>query len=159
MTYVSTRNESEQAIKVLASRYPKCFFEEPRLRKPLKKNIVFDLQKDGAPMAYELLSSAVQWYQSHFGYLYAMQAGAKRIDLNGKEVGTVTEQESQAAQIRIKESKQKLSKNTAVRTINSLHAHGHIPTDTIRKLDAPRTPPKEATTVVKTPATPRPSLA
>jgi sRNA-binding protein len=124
------------------------FFFEPRQRKPLKKGIVADLQKEGSPEAHELLARAVDWYQSHFGYLYALQAGAKRINLHGKEVGTVTEQEHYAAQIQIKQAKQRLderNRNDSVKNLLSLHANARISTDHIKKLDAPPlAKPKEA---------------
>jgi sRNA-binding protein len=106
----------------------------------LKHNIVADLQKDGMPMAYELVAAGVEWYQSHFSYLYSLQAGAKRLDLNGAEVGTVTKQEFMAAQAKIKIGHQKLSAKNATETLNALHAAGHIPDDQVRKLDAPMIP-------------------
>jgi sRNA-binding protein len=111
MAYLPNRDESEQTIRLLAERYPKCFFFDPRQRKPLKRGIVLDLEKDGFPEA-AYAARAVDWYQSHFGYQYALQAGVKRIDLHGKEVGTVTEQEQYAAQTKIKEDKQKKSQRS-----------------------------------------------
>jgi sRNA-binding protein len=108
------------------------------------------LQKDGVPVARELLVQAVDWYRSHFGYLHALQAGAKCIDLSGKETGTVTEQEQYAAQIKIQEGKQKLGERhrNAVETIRSLHAQGRISSDDAKKLDAPP-PPQERPMKVK----------
>lgn len=146
MIYHPHRDESEETIARLTERYPKAFFVVPQQRKPLKKNILADLQKDGAPFAYELLSSALDWYQNHFGYQYALEAGAKRVDLNGKEVGTVTEQEQRVAQIKIKEGKRRLSEKNrnAVETLHALHEQGRIPVDAIKKLDAPPRP-KEPT--------------
>ena len=94
MTYRFSREENEDVIRKLAEKYPKCFFVDPRQRRPLKKNILADLQNDGFPAAYEPMSAAIEWYMSHFSYRYALEAGAKRVDLNGKEVGTVTEQET-----------------------------------------------------------------
>lgn len=129
MNYLPTREESEHTIRLLVDRYPKCFFADPQQRRPLKKNIVADLQKDGLPVARELLVPAVDWYRSHFGYLYALQAGAKRVDLFGKETAAVTEQEQYAAQIKIQEGRQKLGEKhhrNAVETIRSLHAQGRI---------------------------------
>lgn|SRR5262249_29552529 len=102
MTYKPTREESEEAIRTLIDKYPKTFFEDPKLRRPLKRNIISDLQKDGVPLAHELITAALDWYQGHFGYLYSLRAGAKRLDLNGNEVATVTEQEHLAAQVKIK---------------------------------------------------------
>ena len=131
MAYLYNREESEATIRLLADRYPKCFFENPQQRKPLKKNIMVDLQNDGVSVASDLLTAALNWYTSHFGYQYTLQAGIKRVDLNGKEVGIVTELEHRAAQIKIKTDKQK--RNDAVATLHTLHAQGRILTDHIRK--------------------------
>jgi ProP effector len=105
MSYRPNREENEETIRMLVDRYPKCFFADPRLRRPLKKNITADLQQDGFPATYELIAGAVEWYQSHFGYQYSLETGARRINLNGKEVGTVTEQEHLAAEKKIKEAR------------------------------------------------------
>jgi hypothetical protein len=59
MTYIPNREEKEEGVRILADIYPKCFFENPRLRLPLKRNIVADLIKDGAPMAHELITASV----------------------------------------------------------------------------------------------------
>jgi sRNA-binding protein len=94
-------------------------------------------------VASELLHSAVDWYRSHFAYQYALQAGAKRIDLRGQEVGTVSDAEQYAAQIKIRGDKEKLSEkthNNSVKTLHSLHANGRISSDQIKKLDAPPVP-------------------
>jgi sRNA-binding protein len=49
--------------------------------------------------------SAVSWYQGNFEYQYALQAGNRRIDLDGKEVDTVTEQDQRDAEKYIAERK------------------------------------------------------
>ena len=105
MTYIN-RAESEDIIRMLAQRYPKCFFEDPKLRRPLKKNIRADLQQDG--IATGTLEPALEWYRSHFGYHHALQAGSKRIDLDGNEVDTVTEQEAQNAQRYVADRKREM---------------------------------------------------
>lgn len=139
MAYKPTRQDSEEVIQMLVDRYPKCFFEDPKLRLPLKRTIVADLYNDGVPRARELIAGGVEWYQSHFGYLYNLQAGAKRIDLNGNEVDTVTEQEYLAAQAKIKAGHQG-QKPSATSTVNALHAAGRITDDQVKKLDAPPLP-------------------
>jgi sRNA-binding protein len=137
MAYKPPRQESENAIRSLADRYPKCFFEDPKLRRPLKHDIIKDLQADGAPLALVLLTAAIEWYQSHFAYLYSLQPGAKRIDLDGNEVGTVTELEWMVAERKIKAGRQKKS---AIGTISTLYAAGRISDDQVQKLDAPMKP-------------------
>jgi ProQ/FINO family len=117
---------------------------------PLKQNIAADLQDDGFPAAYELIVSAVGWYMRHFAYQYALQAGAKRINLNGKEVGTVTEQEWLKAQKRIKEDQQRVKERNLgypVRTMMSPHSSGRISDDMVGKVDAPPISPVKAASV------------
>jgi sRNA-binding protein len=102
---MTLQGENNEFIHLLAIHYPKCFFEEPRLRRPLSKNVIADIKKDtGFDVTPERITPAVEWYMSHIGYDHALAvAGSKRIDLNGREVGTVTEQEALAAQQRIDE--------------------------------------------------------
>jgi ProQ/FINO family len=102
------RGEIEAGIRILVEKYPSCFFSDPPLRRPLKKTIVADLVKSGVPMASELITPTIEWYQSHFGYQHSLHAGAKRLDLNGKEVATVTEQEAKNAQKYIQERREEL---------------------------------------------------
>jgi sRNA-binding protein len=40
------RRERDDAIGYLASKFPKCFFEDPTHRRPLKHNIILDLEKE-----------------------------------------------------------------------------------------------------------------
>jgi len=131
------RDDKELVIQKLVSHYPKCFFAEPRMRLPLKKNILGDLEGDGFPFTREEIIAVIEWYQSHVGYLRALQAGTKRIDLNGKAVGTVTQKEWDAALERLRDIKQLKQKQDATQTLSTLHAAGHITDDQLRKLDAP----------------------
>jgi sRNA-binding protein len=136
----ATRDESEQVIRMLCEHYPKCFFENPRLRRPLKKDIVFDLQKDKSfDVAPEMIDLAVDWYKSHIGYIIASStAGAKRIDLNGKEVGTITENEAIAAQQEVDRiNKSKINQQRSpVDVLNRMRATGRATDDGVKKLDA-----------------------
>jgi hypothetical protein len=144
-----SREENEHAIRVLVTKYPKCFFEDPKLRRPLKKNIVADLQADGCPLAEGEISAAIAWYESHFAYHYALQAGAKRIDLDGKENGTVTELEQRNARNYIAERKRAMSErnlNLAIPTTTSLVLARRVPDDALRKIDlTPESLPMTAT--------------
>jgi hypothetical protein len=112
--YRPTREESEAVIALLVKHYPGCFFEDPKLRRPLKKDITADLRGDGFPAAPELIAAALDWYTQHFGYHYALQAGVKRIGLDGKEVGTVTTLEEQKAKRYIAERKKDLQSRTTL---------------------------------------------
>lgn len=121
---------------MLAERYPRCFFVNPRLRQPLKKNIVADLQKDGFAVT-ELISASVDWYTSHIGYQYRLETGAKRLDLEGKEAGTVTESEYHAAQKKILKIKETMASLNPIRTTSNLVTARRISEDQLKKIDAP----------------------
>jgi sRNA-binding protein len=97
------REYLEEAIRKLAAAYPKCFFEDPRLRRPLKTTIESDLRKDGVD---EETIAGVNFYISAWTYQRALQAGAERVDLNGKKAGVVTEQEQLNAQNRVREEQE-----------------------------------------------------
>src|SRR5262245_49692147 len=120
--YRYNREESEAVIRMLTDRYPKCFFQNPKLRRPLKRNIQADLELAGFPAAHEVITAALDWYKSHFGYQYALQAGAKRIDLEGNEVGTVTESEQAGAQKEIQERKKLLNERNGLNAAKTLVA-------------------------------------
>ena len=123
MNYKFDRQEREDSIQKLADTYPKCFFVSPPLRRPLKKNIVADLQKDGISISAELIDATINWYQSHLGYQYCLKAGAKRLDLAGNEAGTVTESEQHVAEKKIQEiNESRLAERNSVRTTSSLVA-------------------------------------
>jgi sRNA-binding protein len=124
-----TRSDNEQVVRMLCEQYPKCFFDEPRQRRPLKQNIVADLVKDpDFDVAPELIESAVNWYRSHIGYDYAVSTiGSKRIDLNGREVGTVTEAEALVARQGIADKGSAIARRYPVRVENNQ----------TKKLDAP----------------------
>jgi sRNA-binding protein len=97
MSYQYNREDKETAIEQLAELYPKAFSIDPDQRRPLKRNIVNDLEKAGAPLAPTLMRTAVDFYQSHFSYQYKLQTGARRVDLHGKECVPVTQSEQAAA--------------------------------------------------------------
>jgi sRNA-binding protein len=149
-----TRTESEDTIRMLAERFPKCFFEDPKMRRPLKKDILADLQHDG--LLASSFRSAVGWYQGNFGYQYALQAGARRIDLDGKEVDTVTEQEQRDAEKYIAERKRAQRENNLnlpIATMTSLHKAGKITDDTLRKVTLPHAAPRTTTMDADSPLT------
>jgi sRNA-binding protein len=140
--YRYDREERENVVRMLEDHYPKCFSTDPRLRRPLKRNIAADLQADGFPVAADLTLAAVEWYESHYGYhVQVAQAGAKRIDLRGVEVGTVTELEAMNAQKRIREINEaknaKRAQQSPITVLSKMHASGLIPDCAVKKLDAP----------------------
>ena len=135
----------EEYIEYLSTRYPKCFFVDSRMRRPLKKTIVADLQKDRV-WDDEKIGAVANFYMNDFGYLYALTPGAERVDLDGNKAGTVTEQERVDAIKRVKAIKQRLSEKDKdiglpVAMMSRLHAAGQIPTDALSKVTAPKVIP------------------
>jgi ProP effector len=134
------REQIRELIDYLAATYPKAFFTQPLLKRPLKKNILLDLEKDHI-LDDEKREAALSFYQRDWYYEGALVAGARRIDLNGDEVGTVTEQEQIEARKRIKAGKElhyeKLKALGPVEIVRKLHAAGKVTTDQLRKIPAP----------------------
>jgi sRNA-binding protein len=99
--------DREEFIRYLAERFPKCFFEDPSQRRPLKHNIIIDLERENI-LEHEKLSQTLDWYTNHFAYRYSLMAGAERVDLDGNKAGTVTPQEQQEARAWIAARKREL---------------------------------------------------
>jgi sRNA-binding protein len=74
----------KETITILAEPYPKTFFEDGKRRRPLKINIVSDIERQNRP---ELIDSnvggAVDYYTHEWGYLGNITAGSPRLDLDG----------------------------------------------------------------------------
>ena len=164
MTYARPipRPTLEEYVEFLSTKYPRCFFVDPRMRQPLKKGIVADLEKDQA-LDDEKRAAAIAFYTNDWTYQRALQAGVERVDLDGNKAGTVTELEQRTAQRQIQQDKKRLSERNAgnpISILNQLHAAGRIPTDSLSKLAAPRIvtpmkkpePPKNAALAPPEPA-------
>jgi hypothetical protein len=133
------RDESEQIIRMLVERYPQTFFQVPQQRRPLKKDIVSDLLNDGFDVGPGPLKKAVDWYQGHFGYHYSLQAGAERVDLNGKGGAKVTPQEAKKAQDYIAERQRPPDPIETMPVLRPLRRAGtlSLPEDAMRKIPTP----------------------
>jgi sRNA-binding protein len=99
----SDPDDLSRAIEALSEAYPRAFFVNGRLRRPLKHDIARDIKtaiaKDpSSELSFYNIDDAVDWYQGHVGYnLACSTAGTPRLDLDGNRVGTVTEAEARAA--------------------------------------------------------------
>lgn len=94
--YKPRREESESIIGELAKTYPGCFNAGYK-RLPLVESIVDDLVADGFPYNRVQIASAIDWYHSGWGYQDSLEAGAKRINLQGKDCAAVTPSEAREA--------------------------------------------------------------
>ena len=150
-TYRPTREESENVVRMLVDNYPACFFDNPRQRRPLKKNIEADVIADKIlQVADEMIIAAIDWYKNNIGYQgYAMSvAGAMRIDLKGNAVGTVTPMEAMEAQKVLDDyHAKKNTENNPVEVLNRMHASGQITDCGVKKQDAPMLPRTKAAQV------------
>jgi sRNA-binding protein len=133
MSYRLNRDVRDLIVAKLAAHYPACFFAEPRFRRPLKKDILADLHAAGFPFTSEETAEAVDWYKSHFSYRYAVQAGAKRVDLDGREAGTVTLAEQRNAESYIAKRKQE----TQAREVLPAFVHKPVALTTVVRDDPP----------------------
>lgn len=111
------REDRDQGVAHLAQTYPKCFFEDPDLRRPLKHGIIDDLEGERV-LDHGKLIQILDWYQSHFVYQRGLIAGAERIDLNGKKAGTVTPKEQQDARTQIARRKKEMAEQRALQSID-----------------------------------------
>ena len=88
------RDDLDRAIEALCEAYPKTFFRDPRLRRPLKLGIEKDINADLArdpesELKFYDIDRAVEWYTNHVGYHRACSvAGTPRINLTGTRAGT-----------------------------------------------------------------------
>ncbi|SRR5713101_617637 len=160
------RDKNDEMVRLLANHYPKCFFEDQKRRLPLKLNILADIKKDTSfDHTPEQITAGVEWYITHIGYDYVISgaAGARRIDLDGREVGTVTEQEAWAAQQRVYDKNKDKNEAAAARgleyvegrnpipVLNKMRADNQIPDDIVKKQDAPPMTHRAKTTATVAP--------
>lgn len=90
------QHQRDEFVRYLAEMFPKCFFEEPDHRRPLKHNIIDDLEARKVLDRDKLLQT-LDWYTGHFTYSRILIAGAERVDLDGTKAGVVTMKEQQDA--------------------------------------------------------------
>jgi sRNA-binding protein len=70
----------------------------------------------------ERREAAISYYTRDWNYEWKLEAGAKRIDLDGKEVGTVTKTEEREAKERVRlaqQARNQASKNVEVEVVNA----------------------------------------
>lgn len=105
-------SNQKDTISFLASKYPKCFFEDGPV-KPLKIGIFQDLAEDlteQEDLSKRVLRMALRHYTSSWRYLACVKAGEARIDLQGVEGELVEQQHEEHATEQLKESKARAAK-------------------------------------------------
>jgi sRNA-binding protein len=137
------RFELEDLISELSFSYPKCFSQDPFQKRPLKKNIILDIQKD-TMRDDDKLDNALSFYMRDWNYEHKLQAGAKRIDLDGKEVGTVTETEAREARERVRLAREERAASQREEKNFTVHTLSPQPKPT----PPPPSPPTTTTTTI-----------
>jgi sRNA-binding protein len=69
------RETLEELVAYLAATYPKAFFTQPQLKRPLKKNVIVDLERDNI-LDDEKREAAVSFYQREWHYEWTLIVGA-----------------------------------------------------------------------------------
>jgi sRNA-binding protein len=122
---VMDRDDLDRAIEALCEMYPKAFFANPRLRRPLKHNIVKDIKADLAEdpeseLRFYDIDQAFAWYCGHVSYHKACSvAGTARLNLAGNKAGTVTETEARDAGERATELFGQIEANKRTRGVSA----------------------------------------
>jgi ProP effector len=81
-------------ISLLAEKWPSCFSIIESGRRPLKRGIREDvLAALGGAVSAGKVSAALRWYVSSPEYQRRLVHGAWRVDLNGKPVGIVSQED------------------------------------------------------------------
>jgi ProP effector len=109
-------------LELLSERFRNCFFMFQQRRVPLKIGIADDIIAAlGDAIDRKLLGQALHVYTNNLHYRMAQKQGAPRIDLDGNEVGTVSEADALSA------AKEVILRKTALRA-------AHTPAQAVSKL-------------------------
>lgn len=145
------------ALKWLAKRFPEAFDNSLNIR-PLKKGIIQDVlefaeeaHKEG--ISKSKLKQAVGIYTKRIDYLTALKSQEYRIDLFGKMHEQVTEDEANAAALKIKKIIEKNIKNAKKTTIEEPVVNSNFiksfTFDSSKLINPPKTEVKSPKVVVK----------
>ena len=89
------RNQIDEVLSILCSRFPNAFFMHEGKRKPLAVGIGRVVEAIlGDEVKGPVLHRALQYYVGNFRYLCSLKVDAVRIDIDGNEAGRVTEEQA-----------------------------------------------------------------
>jgi sRNA-binding protein len=136
--------EHRHVIAILARLFPKTFFENARLRVPLKLDIEADVEQQGCNEVLGMdVRAAIEFYRSHVGYQMCLEApGRFRVDLDGIQGNKVTELEARAARQKVGEIHSEMTARAAANPMVRVGPvrQGH---DLLGKVTIPREAPRE----------------
>ena len=111
------RISTKDIITYLTEKFPECFSVKGAV-KPLKVGIFQDLSEkltDDETVSKTRLRQALRHYTSSWRYLKAIKLGAFRVDIDGKNVAEIDEEQANYASKTLKESQEKFSNNSAAK--------------------------------------------
>jgi ProP effector len=103
------RTSTKDIIAYLAEKFPACFSIKGPV-KPLKIGIFQDLAEklsDDETVSKTRLRQALRHYTSSWRYLKVIKVGTSRVDIDGKEVAEIDEEQANYASKTLKESQEK----------------------------------------------------
>ncbi|MBU2923409.1 RNA chaperone ProQ [Colwellia sp. 4_MG-2023] len=109
------RISTKDIITYLTEKFPECFSVKGPV-KPLKVGIFQDLAEklsDDETVSKTRLRQALRHYTSSWRYLKAIKTGAFRVDIDGKDVAEIDEEQANYASKTLKESQEKFGKTPA----------------------------------------------
>ncbi len=105
--------QMQKVYEELFEKFPNTFFRDLAEIRPLKKGIYHDI-RGTLPVSSRILHGAIGLYTQRQPYLRALADGKDRIDLSGKSVEPVTEEERQHALALLKTKRRGQEKSNAV---------------------------------------------
>ncbi|GAA6171811.1 RNA chaperone ProQ [Colwellia sp. KU-HH00111] len=108
------RISTKDIITYLAEKFPECFSVKGPV-KPLKIGIFQDLAEklsDDETVSKTRLRQALRHYTSSWRYLKAIKVGVFRVDVDGKDVAEIDEEQANYASKTLKESQEKFGNNS-----------------------------------------------
>ena len=108
------RISTKDIITYLAEKFPECFSVKGPV-KPLKVGIFQDLAErldDDETVSKTRLRQALRHYTSSWRYLKAVKVDAYRVDIDGKDVAKIDEEQANYASKTLKESQEKFGNNS-----------------------------------------------
>jgi ProP effector len=109
------RISTKDIISYLTEKFPECFSIKGQV-KPLKVGIFQDLSEklaDDETVSKTRLRQALRHYTSSWRYLKAIKVGTFRVDIDGKDVAKIDEDQANFASKTLKESQEKFGNNSS----------------------------------------------
>jgi len=111
------RISTKDIITYLTEKFPECFSIKGPV-KPLKVGIFQDLAErlsDDDTVSKTRLRQALRHYTSSWRYLKAVKVGVFRVDIDGKDVAEIDEEQANYASKTLKESQEKFGNNSVAK--------------------------------------------